>query len=119
MANDIIDFTMLHKKGILQRAMRKNELDNANSKSEGSVVDFTKTNFSAGDSSSASPIASNHLAGFFGSVNSGSSIVESLDFGSLKIKLEDAEYKLERALERLDVLERKLAFIGDNKDNLK
>lgn len=124
MGGDIIDFTMLHKKGILQRAMQKSEIDNVNSRNEGSVVDFTRTSSSAVDSASALPSAlpdiSNPLAGFFGGDSSGGSAASAdfavkLDISSLKFKLEDAEYKLERALERIDALERKIVSISQVK----
>lgn len=134
MSDDIIDFTMLAKKGILQRSRDiENRERNAREKFAGAVnnegfVDLTNMQSqgtsntpSAFNPPSPSDTGSNPFASFFGAVDSGNSSfgssvtpaepsvsVDKSEVNALRIKLEDTEFKLERALERVAQIEMKL-----------
>jgi len=114
---DVIDFTRLQKRGILQRAMESS----ANNQNDGEVIDLgaaNQTNTGAGESTG------NAFSNLFGALDNPSSSTNSLTdtasnsnslgasetaFNDMKVKLENTEYKLERALERLAQIEEKLA----------
>jgi len=127
---DVIDFTRLQKQGILKRVEESSAAESSGS----DVVDLSSSSLSSTDSSGTS---SNPLAGFFNNVDSPSTPASSAfssesavsnsensygsytdklktarasklaEFNSMKIKLEDAEYKLGKALERIEKLEEK------------
>ena len=133
---DVIDFTKLQKEGVLQRS-QETRMRQA-TESESGVIDFTQSqSFSSQNTGSAStssdPGASalgflSNLAGS-GAANTsndtGSHVEDAsygsytdrlklarksklAEFNSMKIKLEDTEFKLNKVLERLDRVERKL-----------
>lgn len=112
MGVDVIDFTMLQKRGMLKKEEIKPEVD---------VIDFTKSLDAPVPITNQQPVA-NPLS-FFDSVvpqqteptyaNPGPNLGEHAVSG-LKLKLEDLEYKFERLLEKLDKVESKL-FNFENK----
>ena len=135
MGEDIIDFTMLQKKGILQRVkdLERQSKSISQSSSNDGFVDLTKmgnlnNSVSLGKSEDSGSFNSGGnsggFAGFFGAVDSGisgtseTSGVSSVgsmsasssdsDISALRIKLDDTDFKLQRALERIDELEKKV-----------
>lgn len=105
---DFIDYTLLQKKGTLQRARRIGQ--------------------TAGQTTSVSSSSSNPLASFFPTAgssepvnpfgmldNAASSTPSSTstnDISAFAIKLDDVNYKLERLVERLALLEGKFDVLG-------
>ncbi len=120
---DVIDLTRLQKQGVLERSKQIEE-GKQNPNSSSGVLDLSPSQPSTGDS--------NPLAGFFGNVDSSSSFStesenknetsygsytdrlraarnsKTDEINSLKIKLEDTEYKLEKVLEKLGIIESRL-----------
>ena len=108
---DYIDYSLLQKRGLLKVSPKK----------ENDFLDLTRQQaekvFSNNSASNAS--GSNPLASFFDDSSSASNSLSSssssgittygnespADLSSLKIKIEDIEYKLERLIERLNRLE--------------
>jgi hypothetical protein len=125
---EYVDYTLLKKKGILKIPEQKK----LPIKSEGGFVDFTAfgshennaqetptNNFGfLGDMASAgaanNPSSANPLANFdtlntpAGSAAGLSNNMDAKEMGSLKIKIENMEYKLDRFIERIDRIEEKL-----------
>ena len=98
---DVIDYTLLEKKGILKKTQQKSD-----------VLDFTNASSNTASSSSAS--SPTDFASFFGSptanpASQASNSIPDSDVNALKIKLDDFEYKLEKLLERLASIESKLS----------
>ena len=117
---DVVDLTRLQKQGILQKVK---EIE---SQGDDSVMDLSPS------TPTSSSEDSNPLAGFFGNMDTGASAsttetnlsetkygsytdrlraarsAKVSDINALKIKLEDTEYKLERALEKISIIESRL-----------
>ena len=114
---EIIDLIELNKKGTLQRSRAIAQKRNAFSANEDKVIDLTSPSSSQSSSistsSSDSPFSLlSSLAGAASdspAYSSTSSSLSSSDFQSIKIKIEDIEYKLDRFIERLAKLEEKLS----------
>ncbi|MEK6825262.1 MAG: hypothetical protein AABY00_00580 [Nanoarchaeota archaeon] len=101
-SNDIVDFTLLQKRGILKKETTTNRPLTANPSAN--FIDVT---------SSSSPTSSTHapdLLGFLDSSTSSPSISsltlsENTEIQSLKVKIDDLEFKLEQLLEKLSTME--------------
>lgn len=99
---EIIDFTALHKRGLLSVPKQEGPKE---------FVDFT---------SSSTPVSSTPSSGFdflqslagAGSTSSSSSTSPNSDVNELRIKLDDTMYKLDTVIDRIRVLEMKLAERG-------
>lgn len=110
-SGDIIDYTLLQKKGILKLPKQKEE-----------VIDLTKnlnSNDSTNQTGNISPFGFlDSLAGASGqtnSVNAGfQTSNDNSEINALKLKIDDLEYKLARLTEKLDKVN---SFL--DKDNLK
>ncbi len=116
---DFVDLTDMQKRGLLKEQVKNFETD-----SEG-VVDLSSSNSSiVGSSNSEDSLGLGFLSGL---ASAGSKPVENsdsetgkytnrlriaranvTDISSLKIKVDDIEYKLERFLERLEKMEDKI-----------
>ena len=113
MGEDYVDYTLLKKKGILK--LKEDKLKSSLSVKDG-FVDLTgfKDNTTNEPSSSTNSTTNMNNFGFLndmasiGSSNSQNTPLNENDLSSLKIKIDDMEYKLERFIERLDKLEEKL-----------
>lgn len=114
---DVVDLTRLQKQGILEKSEVQQQ-QNSN------IVDLSSPSLNESDS--------NPLAGFFGNIDSSPSAstdttnksestygsytsrlraarnANTTEINALKNKLEDTEYKLERALEKLNIIEARL-----------
>ncbi len=121
--DEVIDYTLLAKKGLLKLPEKKKiEL-----KTEGGFVDFTSMH-SASESAAAETSAGLPAAGsagsmpdmsFLGSLAGAGSSAESSssttlsaslpDISTIRIKIDDMEYKLDRFIERLDKIEEKIS----------
>lgn len=113
-SEDIIDLTLLQKRGILQRLSRENS-----AKTQRDIVDFTKTRGSESPSpaslfdalneravESAQTTQSPSAESFFPSFTAQEQQTDSAkEVNQLKIKIDDIEYKFSRLLERLQRLE--------------
>jgi len=109
-SSDIIDFTALQKRGILQRAEKEDSGDDeflrisppSMPSSPNSPQDSLSPGldmFSAMDKlagTSQAPMPSN---------SSYPSNIQDSDFNSLKLKVDDLEFKLEKLIEKLEALE--------------
>jgi len=108
---EVIDLIELNKKGTLQRSRAIAQERNAFSANEDKIIDLTSPSSSISTSSSDSPFSllSSLAAAASDSpaYSSTSSSLSSSDFQSIKIKIEDIEYKLDRFIERLAKLEEK------------
>ncbi len=125
---DVIDLTRLQKQGILDRAQRISSAQTTPIQTDSGIIDFGSTASSPSQSSSDD---SNPLANFFSTDTSPSTSTDftnsqqssygsyterlraartanATDVSALKNKLEDTEYKLERALEKLAIIESRL-----------
>ena len=122
---DVIDLTDLYKRGLL-----KSQEVTEESTSDGDLVDFSSSGgVGGGESSSSSGSEGASALGFLSNLaGAGSSAGESSDpsygsytnklkearrsnlaeFNTMRIKLEDLEYKLDRFIERIDKMEEKL-----------
>lgn len=119
--SDVIDFVELQKRGLIDAIKRQRSETRIPISAEG-IVDFSSgsnSSSSSGSSSGSSGSASSFL-NFLDSGSSGESEKSAVDFwgnpvasakkssdnsGELKIKIEELEYKLERAIERIEKLE--------------
>jgi hypothetical protein len=112
---DVIDLTDLERKGIIEKA---NKI--AQSKNPDGYTDLTQSESFNSNSdinqptgSISLPDASNPLAGFFSggspvpSTSTNDRTSEDTQIKHLHTKIEDLEYKLERFLERLELIEDK------------
>jgi len=111
-----IDYTLLQKRGILKKSEAKKLPFGFDKKG---MIDFTSPSV---DNSSQTASSSGNEGGFFGfldnppAANSGSQSqgyysndsASGNEVSALKIKLEDLEFKLERFLERIALVESKL-----------
>ena len=104
-SNDIVDFTLLQKRGILKKETTTNRPLTANPSAN--FIDVT---------SSSSPTSSTHapdLLGFLDANASQPSLspsppLEHSELQPLKVKIDDLEFKLERLLEKISEVENKL-----------
>lgn len=113
-AVEIIDFTALQKRGILEKVAAKEK------KAEGNSPPSLPFPISSPSPPSPSPsLLSNQGESIFGALDSLASISSNQantqannsseqETSSLKIKIEDLEYRLERLLERLSFIESKI-----------
>jgi hypothetical protein len=104
MAEDFIDFTMLQKRGLLNNEEQSEQSED--------VIDLTAPSggTATSETSGASALSFFDNPSALSSGSSGSSTASpssSMEVSDLKVRLENAEYKLERALERIAELERK------------
>lgn len=109
---EIIDLTELNKKGTLQRSRAIAQQQNALSSNEGKIIDLTSSQSSSVSSSDSPFSLLSSLAGAASdstAYHSTTSLPSSSDIQSLKIKIEDIEYKLDRFIEKLAKLEEKLS----------
>ena len=124
--DEYIDYTLLKKKGLLKI---EEEKARQSLKSEGGFIDLTPAKTSDAEkpatdnfgflrdmvSSNSGQASSNPLANF-DSVTPTSSIepagIDVKEFGALKIRVDDVDYKLDRFIERIDRLEEKLSKLG-------
>jgi hypothetical protein len=113
-SGDILDFTILQKRGLL----KKDETSKTNSQinERAGSIDLTPTFPSAPQSiTSVNNSQPQDLFGFLDSKSEGSSIsftpepTQSKEVEHLKVKIDDLEYKIERLLEKLALLESKIA----------
>jgi len=116
---DYIDYTLLKKRGLLRAGSDRSVGNDA-------VVDMTSLSSSPSMSSSSSSSSFNSSSGSpfdmlnsLASTSSGSessssfsSSSENSDLGALKLKIEDIEYKLERLIDRISVLDSKMSELG-------
>lgn len=107
---DFIDYTLLQKKGTLERAQRRSSASNGSSPNP--LASFMP---------SPSALSSNTEGGLFGfmdasvsNASSSSSSPVSPDISALTIKVDDLSYKLERLTEQLALLEAKLGSVSGN-----
>jgi hypothetical protein len=105
---DVIDYTLLRKKGILQRA-------GARSPSPSSSNPLASFLPSAAFAPPVSPPSS--PGGFFGFMDnpaspSPSSSLDASSLSALQIKVDDLDYKLQKMTEQLALLEAKLGSLG-------
>ncbi len=107
---DVVDYTLLQKKGLLRRVPRPAAPSPSLSPSPPSLSSSPATL----SSESVSPfsffdsVASSAATSSFSSDTSSSGLQSGPDVGNLKIKVDDVEYKMERLLERLALIECKL-----------
>ncbi len=128
---DYVDYSLLKKKGLI-----KAQQDNLNSiKTDGGFIDFTsiknETQSSPANATSTETPTNNNFAFLADMAGVGSSSstnnnnqttqlevdnnnLEFKDVNSLKVKIDDMEYKLERFIERINKLEEQLSKIGQN-----
>ena len=103
--DEVLDLTLLQKKGILKKAMQQDEEPNY-----GKTIDLTQSPSTPGQS----PASSNSPFDFLDTLaqsnqsNSQTQLNNSEDLQHLKIKFEDIEYKMERLIEKLARIESKL-----------
>ncbi len=107
-----MDYTLLKKKGMLKLKEQKIE----SMKTEGGFVDFTSLSKQEAPATPA-PEGPNldflsNLASANPSTPSASNTGEPSEMSTLKIKMDDMEYKLERFMERIDRLEEQLSRHG-------
>ena len=123
MGEDYVDYTLLKKKGILK--LKEEKFKNS-LRTEGGFVDLT--GFKNEETSQPTQTETTTNTSNFGflsdmaSIGSNSNItnnndnkteVDEKELATLKVKLDDIEYKLERFLERIDKLEEKLTKAED------
>lgn len=104
---ETIDFTALQKRGILEKkpVVVKNPLSSfVSSVQSQSSSEQTNSSFSSGDMFGAL----DSLAGTSSNNNISSFANNEQDVNSLKVKIDDLEFKLERLLEKIDFLEKKM-----------
>ncbi len=94
-SSDVIDFTALQKRGILDKAIKKERADFH----PAAAPSQTNPQVSQGFDMFSS------LDSLAGSQSSSSNNLSDSDLSSLKLKVEDLEFKLERLLEKLTALE--------------
>ncbi len=112
-SRDIIDFTMLQKRGILKKEAPLEPLSTPIDPKTG-FIDLTVPSPSASPFSQTTPsqdlfgLLDTHAShGTSSSLSSPSLASESGEIQSLKIKIDDLEFKLERLLEKLSAMESK------------
>lgn len=110
---DVIDFTLLQKKGLL----RDSDVDNSSSNE---VLDLTKINTNSGISNSTAGDVGNpfDMLSSLASVSSSTGPTypssnsypnsDNSDMQNLRVKLDDLEYKFERLMEKIGKLEDEL-----------
>lgn len=122
---DVIDFTKLDEQRALRKAREARSV--ANTANSSGVIDFTS---STGSSSTSDSSSSDTGAGALGFLSNLANVGSSNDSGGpyterlrearktrlgleevnhMKVKMEDAEYKLNRVIDRLEKVEEKLA----------
>jgi hypothetical protein len=107
---DVIDYTLLRKKGILQRAGARSPSPSSSSNPLASFLP------SAASAPPVSPPSS--PGGFFGfmdnpaSPSPSSSSLDASSLSALQIKVDDLDYKLQKMTEQLALLEAKLGSLG-------
>lgn len=105
---DVIDLVELQKRGILKKSSQQPE------RQEDDFVDFSKQS-SSSQSSHSSPPSSFDFLNSLASASSPSPSsqppmqLDDAQLASLKVKLEDLEYKLDRFIDRIVALESKLS----------
>ncbi len=106
---DVIDLVDLQKRGILKKSSQQIE------RREDDFVDFSKQS-SSSPVQSSSPSSFDFLNSLASSASpsspsslSSSETTDSTQLSSLKVKLEDLEYKLDRFIDRIVALESKLS----------
>lgn len=107
-SDEVIDYTYLQKRGLLK-------LPKEQETNENKVIDYTSSNpVNPIASSNESTTNSNPLGSFFDSANAfqntsptntSNSTSNSDEIATLRVKLDDLEYKFERAMERIAELE--------------
>lgn len=114
---DIIDYTLLRKKGILQRAQASSRTTPSSAPSNplASLLPVS----SSTPSPAASP--SEGLFGFMDtpssapvSSSSASSSFDSASLSALQIKVDDLDYKMGKLTEQIALLEAKLGLVGSS-----
>lgn len=112
---DVIDYTLLRKKGILGRAQHASSAPTPTAYSSNPLASFLPP------ASSPSPPASASPGGFFGFMDAPASPASpspsSLGgdpslLSALQIKVDDLDYKLGKLTEQLALLEAKLGSLG-------
>ena len=107
---DFIDYTLLQKKGTLERARRVGQ------SASGTVGSASPVPMASNPLASLFPSAGNEPTNPFGMLDSmaqTSTIAGSAsDVSAFAIKLDGVQYKLERLVERLALLEGKLDLLG-------
>ncbi len=100
---DFLDYTLLQKKGLLKVPAKQTDM-----------LDLTMRGVSSPATSATNPFGFlDSMAGAANSLSVASGTGGAPEFSSLKLKLEDVEYKLERLVDRLALIESKLeAFEG-------
>lgn len=119
---EIIDLTELSKKGILQRSRAIANQESTFSTNEDKVLDLTSRPSSSpspsvSQSASDSPFSLLSSLASAATTESSAPVISSLqssDFQSLKIKVEDLEYKLDRFMEKILKIEEKLSSISQD-----
>jgi len=114
-SNEIVDYTLLQKRGILEKSKKieeQHKIQNSTSAQEfvpySSLIQTPSSNTNA---SSTSPfdmldnLAQNSSQSLLSSQPSQTQTDFSKEISYLKTKLDDLEYKFERLLEKIDVLE--------------
>lgn len=111
---DVIDYTLLRKKGILGRAHLANSSPSPTAYTSHPLASFLPS------ASPPSPSPPTSSGGFFGFMDaptsssppSSSSSVDASLVSALQIKVDDLDYKLSRMTEQLALLEAKLGSLG-------
>ena len=118
---EVIDLTELKEKGILQRSRAIALDDEKMSANENNIVDLTVSNSISGSSNSSESSAFGFLDSLAGAAGGsgnnagvGSFNNDNTNMSSLKIKIEDIEYKLDRFIERMEKIELKLEGLGQS-----
>jgi len=108
---DIIDYTLLQKKGILRRAQQRVEQGHGSSRE--TVASNPLASFLP---SAPAPSSEGGLFGFLDASSSSpsppsSSSLPPSDLSALAIKVDDLDYKLNKLAEQLALLEAKMGFV--------
>lgn len=103
---DVVDFTALQKRGILDKAIKEEQIDNEQSiKILQPAAAPSQSTFQTNPQASQGSDMFSAMDSLAGSQSSSSNNLSDSDLSSLKLKVEDLEFKLERLLEKLETLE--------------
>ncbi|MBX4212417.1 hypothetical protein KW787_03125 [Candidatus Pacearchaeota archaeon] len=111
-SGDVLDFTMLQKRGILKKHEQEKD-----------IIDLTQDPVAAAQQIVPISAAAPSPLSFFDTVSPAPSFFDaqpqnnlqsSTDVQSLKVKIDDLEYKLDRFLERVEMIESKLTDFARN-----
>src|SRR3989344_998497 len=99
---EVLDLTLLQKKGILKIKEEKDEVELTKSQANSNIASHSSSPFEFLDNLAQTSQADNK--NYFQS----STTANSADLQDLRVKFEDIEYKMQRLIERFEKIEEKI-----------